>query len=79
MKKYIAKQIADLTNHGNIKALLDPPKANQKKPVSTAASRAIREASTKLTDPFEIAPGSRPLPATGRPDRVGSPAALQAL
>ena len=49
--------------------------------LGTEVMPAVREIGKELglTDPFEIAPGSRPLPATGRPDRVGSPAALQAL
>ena len=49
--------------------------------LGTEVMPAVREMGKELglSGPFEVTPGSRPLPSGGRPDRVGSPAALQAL
>jgi hypothetical protein len=42
---------------------------------------AVREIGKELglADPFEVKPGSRPLPSTGKPDRVGSPESLSTI
>ena len=48
--------------------------------LGTEVLPAVREIGKELglKDPFEVRPGSRPLPASGRPERVGSPEALNA-
>ncbi len=48
--------------------------------LGTEVLPAVREIGKELglADPFQIAPGSRPLAASGRPERVGSPQALGA-
>jgi hypothetical protein len=49
--------------------------------LGTEVLPAVREIGKELglADPFQIAPGSRPLAASGRPERVGSPEALAAI
>jgi alkanesulfonate monooxygenase SsuD/methylene tetrahydromethanopterin reductase-like flavin-dependent oxidoreductase (luciferase family) len=49
--------------------------------LGTEVMPAVREIGKELglSDPFEVAPGSRLLPSSGMPDRVGSPQRLQAL
>jgi alkanesulfonate monooxygenase SsuD/methylene tetrahydromethanopterin reductase-like flavin-dependent oxidoreductase (luciferase family) len=48
--------------------------------LGTEVLPAVREIGKELglKDPFEMKPGSRPLPSSGRPERVGSPEALSA-
>jgi len=49
--------------------------------LGTEVAPALREIGQELglSDPFQVKPGSRPLPSSGKPDRVGSPEALAAI
>ena len=49
--------------------------------LGTEVMPAVREIGKELglADPFEVQPGSRPLPSSGKPEKVGSPEALAVL